>query len=262
MANRNGLNHKVRAFKGIGWNRALPAPFEFGRGLVADGSNDYLKIPGLIGTTWPTEGCIEFWCSVVSVRGQREVEIQFNDGSNLRVTAYNQPIPVVQSAARMPGSSPSPNGIYSYGTKYHCCYMWDSSKLYAWGNSVLPNLFTNTAITSSMNLTVVGVSIAGQVDGTLCSNTKLDEVRFYNRKLLLDELVLNDNSGVGNNPSTTENLFAWFKFEEFETLDFSVQQDNSDLRLGVRDLSGHNNHAQQFNMDTNPASGTYVLQPF
>jgi hypothetical protein len=33
------------------------------------------------------------------------------------------------------------------------------------------------------------------------------------------------------------------------------------MRLGVRDMSGKNNHAQQFFMDTNPTSATYVLKP-
>jgi hypothetical protein len=262
QANSDGLSPSLRPFLGIGWNRALPAPFGFGNGLVPDGSNDYLKIPGLVGKTWPLEGCIEFWCSVQGSRAQREVEIQFNDGSNLRITAYATSFPVIQSAARMPGSSAGPNGIYSYSTKYHYCFMWDSSKLYAWGNAVLPNVFTSTSITSNINLQIVGASIAGQVDGTLCTTSMLDEVRFYNRKLLLDELVLNDNNGVGNNPSTTENLFAWYAFENFETLDFSALQDGSDLRIGIRDYSGQNNHAQQFNMNTNPLSPTYSLQPF
>lgn len=265
MASRNGLNPKIRGPKGVGFGRALPAPFSFGNGVCPDGVDDYFLIPGLVGKTWPIEGSIEFWATVIGSRGQREIEIRFNDGSNLRVTAYAASYPVVQSAARMPGPSAIPNGIYNTDTKYHYCFMWDSSSLYAWGDTLLPNTVNGgavTSITSPMNLPITGAAICGQVDGTLCSNTKLDEVRFYNRKLSIGELVANDNNGVGNNPGTTENLFAWYNFEKFETLDFSALQDGSDLRTGIKDISGQNNHLQPFNMDTNSASGTYVLQSF
>ena len=60
----------------------------------------------------------------------------------------------------------------------------------------------------------------------------------------------------------TENLMVWYKFEKFENLDFSSFQDNSDIRLGIRDLSGKNRHAFPVNMDINPASPTYVIKPF
>ncbi len=126
---------------------------------------------------------------------------------------------------------------------------------YQVSNSVIP-------ISSNVNLTITGAALCGQIDGGNCTTTKIDEMRFYNRKLSIDELVLNDNGGTGNNPSTTENLFAWYQVEKFETLDFSALQDNSDLRLGIRDMSGKNNHAQPFNLDTNVTSSTYVLKPF
>jgi len=250
----------------VGYGRALPAPFSFGNGLCPDGVDDYLLIPGLVGKTWPLEGSIELWATVLSgSKAQREIEIRFNDGSNLRVTAYASTLPVIQSAARMPGPSAVPNGVYSLNTKYHYCFMWDASKLYGWGNALLPNTIDGgaiTSITSAMNLVITGASISAQEDGNLCSNTKLDEVRFYNRKLNIEELVLNDNNGTGNNPSTTESLFAWYKFEQFETLDFSALQDGSDIGIGIRDLSGQNNHALEQNMDTTITSSTYVLKPF
>jgi|GEM_PF-2792314 len=264
QANSDGLSPSLRPFLGIGWNRALRAPFGFGNGIVPDGSNDYLLIPGLVGQTWPIEGTIELWVSVQSARGQRELEITFNDGRKLRLTA-SQPIPLLEVTGSAQPYAAAPNGIYNYGSKYHCAYMWDATKTYAWGNAVMPNTILGNAtsgINANINLVITGAALCGQVDGFLCSTSKLDEVRFYNRKLTIDELVLNDNSGIGNNPSDTENLFGWYTFEQFETLDFSALQDNSDLRLGVRDMSGHNHHAQAKNMDTNGASGGYVLKPF
>jgi hypothetical protein len=80
--------------------------------------------------------------------------------------------------------------------------------------------------------------------------------------LTLNELVQNDNNGAGNNPLTTENLFAWYQFEKFETLDFSALQGNSDLREGIRDMSGNFNHICNNGVESNPVSPTYVLKPF
>ncbi len=76
------------------------------------------------------------------------------------------------------------------------------------------------------------------------------------------EIVTNYNSGIGNNPSRTEGLFLWFKFDQLETLDFSLAQDGSNMQLGIRDISGHDNHGLiNGTMDTNPVSPTFVLQP-
>jgi len=260
QANSDGLSPSLRPFLGIGWNRALPAPFGFGNGIWPDGSNDYLKIPGLVGKTWPMEGCIEFWCSVQNSRAQREIEVTFSDNSNFRITAYLRTAPAIESAARN-ATAAEPPGTYSYGQKIHVAYMWDATKFYAWG-SASPNLLDSQIITSNINLNITGVALCAQFDGSLCSSTKLDEVRFYNKKLKIDELLLNDNNGVGNNPNNTENLFAWFSFEQFESLDFSPLQDGTDFRIGIRDRSGQNNHALPFNMITDPSNSNYVLKPF
>lgn len=263
MASRNGLNPKIRGPKGVGYGRALPAPFSFGKGLVPpDSSGNYLLITRLINKTWPIEGSIEFWMNVVSnTRAQRDIQIQFNDGSNITVGAYVQSQPGFFCSSHMSSGIQS-LGTYHLDSKYHYCFMWDSSKVYAWGNALIPNTIATDNLSSPINLNILGVALCGQIDGLNCSNSKLDELRFYNKKLSIEELLQNDNSGAGNNPSTTENLFAWFQFEKFETLDFSTTQDNSDLRLGIKDVSGNFNHAQVIGMDTNPASGTYVLKPF
>jgi len=262
MASRNGLNPKIRGPKGVGYGRALPAPFSFGNGLCPDGVDDYLLIPGLVGKTWPLEGTIEFWATVLSdSRSQREIEIQFNDGSNLRFTAYHRTSPTMYSAIRQ-SSSDDPPGTYALNNKYHYCFMWDANYFYSWGSALLPNVIVPSTISSNINLVINGIAIGGQVDGSLCSTTKLDELRFYNRKLKLDEIIANDNNGIGNNPNTTENLFAWYIFEQFEMLDFSVLQDGSDIGLGIRDISGQNHHASEQYMDTSPSSSTYALKPF
>lgn len=264
MASRNGLNPKIRGPKGVAYGRALPAPFSFGNGICPPGtSGANLLITPLIGKTWPIEGTIEMWQNVVDSRPQREVEVSFNDGTKLRVTAYFQAISALEATGRAEASAIAPNGTYNNGTKYHVAYMWDATNTYAWGNSLIPNTIAGpNAISQPLNVVVTGAALCGEIGGGNCSTTKMDEVRFYNRKLSLSELVFNDNGGVGNNPSTTENLFAWYQFEKFEMLDFSALQDNSDLRLGIKDMSGNFNHAQVEGMVTDPASGSYVLKPF
>ncbi|MFI5163182.1 MAG: hypothetical protein ACHQHN_18025 [Sphingobacteriales bacterium] len=268
MASRNGLNPKIRGPKGVGYGRALPAPFSFRNGIIPPGtSGSNLLITPLIGKTWPLEGCIELWANIIDQKAQREFEVSFNDGTKLRVTAYFSAEPFLEITGRGQTGAAAPNGTYVNGTKYHFAFMWDATNSYAWGNALIPNTMLSgsssvSPINSNVNLPITGAALCGQIDGSDCSTTKMDEVRIYNRKLSINELVLNDNGGNGNNPSTTENLFAWYQFEKFETLDFSLLQDDSDLRLGIRDFSGQNNHAQVFDMDTDPTSPTYVLKPF
>lgn len=259
MASRNGLNPKIRGPKGVGYGRALPAPFSFGNGLCPDGVDDYLLIPGLVGKTWPLEGTIEFWGSVIRNAGQREFWVSFSDTSHLDITAYHSSTPGIESPIHGTFAA-KPSDTPGYSERHHYAFMWDSVNFYAWSD-VVPTQLYSSALTSTLNLVIDAVAISAQADGSLPSNTKLDEFRIYNRTLSLAELNLNDNYGTGNNPSTTENLLGWYTFEEFKLLDFSTLQDGSDMRLGLTDMSGKNNHAQQFYMDTDPASSTYVLKP-
>src|SRR5437868_14689319 len=67
---QNGLRPGLRAFKGVGWNRALPAPFGFTKGIAPDGVNDYLSIPSFAGKSFYTSGTIEFWLNRTSSASQ------------------------------------------------------------------------------------------------------------------------------------------------------------------------------------------------
>jgi hypothetical protein len=91
---------------------------------------------------------------------------------------------------------------------------------------------------------------------------KIDEFRFYNRTMTTAEINANYNLGVGENPQNVVGLGLWYKFDQFENLDFSSLQNNSDIRLAVRDLSNNFRHGQPLNCDTNIASANYVLKTF
>jgi hypothetical protein len=93
-------------------------------------------------------------------------------------------------------------------------------------------------------------------------NAAMDEFRIYKKLITSEQFNMDYNAGVCNNPFETESLLVWYKFEAFELLDFSDLQDGSDIRIGIRDHSGNNYHAQPFSMDTNPASPNYVLKAF
>ncbi|MFI5159583.1 MAG: hypothetical protein ACHQF4_12000 [Sphingobacteriales bacterium] len=56
-----------------------------------------------------------------------------------------------------------------------------------------------------------------------------DEFRIYSEVISDANITLGWNNGVGNNLAKTENLITWYKFEKFEELDFSPQQDGSNL---------------------------------
>jgi hypothetical protein len=76
------------------------------------------------------------------------------------------------------------------------------------------------------------------------------------------EIITNYNNGIGMNPAETENLLLWYKFEKFELLDFSPQQDGSILEIGIRDYSLKNNHGLPVGLITDPTASGDPIQPF
>lgn len=87
-----------------------------------------------------------------------------------------------------------------------------------------------------------------------------DEMLVYNRMLSEAEITYIFNSRAGNEPSTQEGLKVWLRNDAAEILDFSIAQDGSDLRPGMRDLSGNFNHADFINIPagTNQEKVDYV----
>lgn len=64
----------------------------------------------------------------------------------------------------------------------------------------------------------------------------------YDRELLMGELDYTYNNLSGHQPFTLFGVKAYYLFQKAELLDFSTGQDGSDMRVGVRDFSGNNNH--------------------
>jgi hypothetical protein len=252
----NGLKPSRRSFKGVGWNRALPSAFGFGNGWQGDKVNDYFEIMNFRGFAFPTSGTVEIWYNQpATVSGNNELFSawgpNYNEFFNCRLTStltYHIGLGTNTSTAHAsPGRvcyqftwTPTTSRLMLNGV------VRNEKTLAAWTPQEIYNFYLGRTAASSANYT----------------NIQLDEFRLYTKPLTLDECVANYNAGLGENPQDTVNLLCWLQFEQFEMLDFSVLQNGSDMRLGVRDMSGRGNHAQQFNMDTNPASGGYVLKPF
>lgn len=256
--NSDGLSPSLRPQLGVGFNRALPAPFGFDNGLHCDGINDYLLIP-FIGLPL-NDGCIEFWIKSNAAGGL--FSWVATDGSTYGLRASNG----TSMYLSRNGSAAGGNISLASGLN-HVVINWGSSGMkiivnnFVYVSDIVASTFYSWFVSKTFLRFSLGVEFFNATS-FIANALKIDEFRIYNRQLLNAEISLNYNSSFCNNPCNTENLITWYKFQEFENLDFSALQDNSDIRLGIRDLSGKNNHAQPINMDTNPSSPNYVLKPF
>lgn len=262
--NSDGLSPTLRPQLGIGWNRALPAPFGFDNGLNPDGVNDSLIIPGFAGIVMPQFWTLEYWAITTSTTTENSRFCGIFGTSPNFQSIFDTTLLSGRINWNMACYNASVNPAFSgapLNQKNHIVWAYNGTQLLVYLNGTLQNAMTVT----SLFPTTIGTfrfGLGGNGFPFPFSNIHFDEVRLYSKVLTQQQISLNYNNGVGNNPDETEFLMLWLKFEQFETLDFSASQDGSDLRLGIRDLSNNNRHAQPINMDTNPASPTYVLKPF
>lgn len=266
QANTNGLSPSLRPLLGVGWNRALPAPFGFDSGIFPDGVNDYLTIPRLIGQAVPNQITVEYWTKYPNPINNTSaiVTIRAFGGRRIMVSRADAPLNVLTTigSSGIGRSYTLPSGTRKDAVAYSMDLPTGACSFFTPNNPVIN--FTESALTTIVGLTFEAFLFFGAQIGDFVAsngNAAIDEFRVYKNLITDDQFKLNYNSGVGNNPFATESLIVWYKFEQFEMLDFSALQDGSDMRLGIRDLSGNNNHAQQFNMVTTPGPG-YVLNPF
>lgn len=262
--NSDGLTPTLKAQLGVGFNRALPAAFGFDNGLFPDGINDYLSIPTMQNKTFSNDSnAIEFWMNF-QYSGGLAYCLTLTNSSESKVMAINSTgssIAVLYIAA---GQTPLNYLIDSLGKK-HIVMNYFDGKLELYINGELKSTTIHPAFYKMSDFSqncYIGCRKDLSSNPAFFLKNPIDELRFYKKSLTPSQVYSNYNAGIGNNPSETENLIFWYGFQNFESLDFSTLQDNSDLRLGVRDFSGNNNHAQPINCDTNPASPGYVLKPF
>lgn len=265
MASRNGLNPKIRSPKGVGHGRALPAPFGFDNGIFPDGVDDYLTVPGMIGKPIPDQFTVEFWVKfpdpVNDLGGI--FRLGTTGGQTITISRTSAPLNIQTTFANVGAAkvytlpSDTRKASIAFGVNMI------TGDIFHYANSTLPILDNKSIYTTLVGATIENFEFFTTNGYTIGpSNVIMDEFRFYDTVISDDQFLSNYNNGTGNNPFQTENLMAWYKFERFESLDFSVLQDGSDVRLGIRDFSGRANHAQPFNMITDIATEGYVLKPF
>jgi hypothetical protein len=260
MASRNGLNPKIRGLKGVGYNRALPAPFGFDNGFQSDGTNDYLLTDLTGKEIITTAHTLEYWVKPSSsTNASWLISFAGNGGGVCGLYATNTTLEIYEN-----GSTSRIHDITALrGTRIHVVLSQTATACSVFINGIPYVLnIPRTPNTYFKYLTIgAAISAYGGVFQSF-SNLLIDEFRFYTEALAEYDAVVNYNYGIGNNPCRTEYLKIWYQFERFENLDFSSLQDGLDMRLGIKDMSGSNNHAQQFNMITDSANPNYVLKPF
>jgi len=283
MASRNGLNPKIKGLKGVGFGRPLPSPFGFGNGIQPNTRDNegnvspygYITFPTLIGQPVPTMWSIEFWIDLQAYPTTFEGVMEFVDNLN-----YNTANTESRLQAQPPGntffqllfnSGGFETGLSSgafVGQKNHFVFTIDTSKI---GGISTVTVNGSLSTRQTGNVTVYNFPYNGLFElfnlfafnkYGLVTTLTFDEFRMYNSILSDIEIETNYNNGIGNNPSITENLFTWFKFEKFENLDFSQLQDGSNIKLGMRDYSGKNNHGQSIGLITDSTNESYCLKPF
>lgn len=264
MASRNGLNPKIRGLKGVGFNRSLPAPFGWGNGINPAG-HGYLDIPAFIGQQMPYEWTFECWVDATSFYSYVGVLLSINDFTNSHsfiVDNFNESVQVNNNLYTGSNSVPHISRVHIAIThQFNSMPTSGHTQLFLNGNlaSIGDLAYSYPFNIEKFTFFARNISIDIISSFWYCPT---DELRFYNKVLRIDEIATNYNQGIGNNPSTTEFLTAWYQFEKFEMLDFSSLQDGTDIRLGLRDLTGKNNHAQPHGFNTNPLSDGYVLKAF
>ncbi|MFD0792759.1 hypothetical protein ACFQZX_03980 [Mucilaginibacter litoreus] len=266
MASRNGLNPKIRGLKGVGFNRALPSSFGWGNGIWPDGTNDYLIVPKLIGKIIPPQFTVEYWSKFPDILNDLCGVFRFYGSGNSTIMiarAQKSPMQLQITIAEQGGADYCniPTDTKKTMIAHSIDMLSGTASFYSPNTPVSVRSYSNLIPKAGTTIENFEFFTPGRFT-TSFGNTALDEFRFYKKLITQAGFDTNYNAGSGNNPFETENLMVWFKFEKFEMLDFSELQDGSDMRLGIRDHSGNNYHAQPFNMDTNSASPTYVLKPF
>lgn len=73
-------------------------------------------------------------------------------------------------------------------------------------------------------------------------------ISFFNRALNIDEIAYEYNNGLGNDFLNTMGLQFFYRCQLAELLDFSIAQDGSDIRVGIRDETAYNRHGELLNL--------------
>lgn len=259
-----GNSPSLRAQLGVGWNRALPAPFSFQNGVKLDGVNDYFLIPSMVGKTIGSNGgiTIEFWMRDVNPIGTHLFGVR-TDVNNAKSFGLRASVLAIPAGSTVPYPSGFTNGINNVTKNYFCVRLnnFNANGFEMFVNA-LPKVTYAMGATWTFPQTLTEFLIGLEVPTTF-SQSPFDELRIYDAIIGTDEISSNYNLGFGNNPAKTEKLLAWYKFEAAELDSVLWPGGNpsgwSSGVYGIRDLSGQNNHLMPVNQSNNSTLGGNII---
>ncbi|WP_158989336.1 LamG-like jellyroll fold domain-containing protein [Mucilaginibacter sp. L196] len=275
MASRNGLNPKIRGPKGVGFGRALPNAFGFGNGIKPNGSAQYITIPGLVGVSIPEQLTFELWVNPGDGFASNEGWLQFNDnyptgsgegnGAEIRSQVYGNVFFILGQTAGINFGQLNIGGI-PLNQRNHLVFTFDFinqvSAGYLNGNIQGAVRGNCELLVTSYNGIFELFNLFALTSQGVYATALTDEFRIYKSAISESQITQDWNNGIGNNPAITEYSMVWYTFEKFELLDFSKNQDGSNMQIGIRDMSGNNRHGLPINMITDPTQIGYNLKPF
>jgi hypothetical protein len=276
MASRNGLNPKIKGPKGVGYGRALPSAFGFGNGIRPNPNRyEYITIPGLVGQTLPHQMTFELWINHDEEFTNNEGWLQYNDnyptgsgegnGAEIRSQVYNNQFFLLgQTAGQYLNQLSFPPIVLNQ--RNHLVVTIDLvngiAKAHLNGNIETPVTSNCGYITTPYDGVFQLFNLFALTTQGVFASGLTDEFRIYSEVISDADITLGWNNGIGNNPAKTENLITWYKFEEFEELDFSAQQNGNNIQIGIRDYSQRNHHGLPIGMITDPALSGYPITVF
>jgi hypothetical protein len=257
---RKAQSRVIRSSQG----RVLKQNFQFGKGFLSNVVNAYISVPNVASMISPTlPFTILAWAKpanahigIFTLRNALNnvpIDIHF-DATNAIETYRATPIgagtQIGAGGSTQFNFYPEINQRSFVGIDYNGV---DSFSRF--GNALFES-WPYTMESSPFNGLFLGL---GQRAGNIYSNG-IDEVVVYNRLITTQERLYIYNNRSGNEPATLTGCVGWYHLDKAEILDFSALQNGTDLRAGMRDYSGNNNHGEFVNVPagTNAERVAYV----
>nr|WP_321453588.1 hypothetical protein [uncultured Carboxylicivirga sp.] len=227
---QNGVGGKIIRAQGVG--KVLKQNYNFGNCL--NFYNPYkITIPGIVGLSFDDITIVRWYYNPTSNSNFHTDLLALNcDAGQFQLRSYNSN----DSRFEKDGVDVvSRISISHMKTKlYEVCRSW--SDAYANGSwSIRGNNY------SFQN--IQGLKMYSGITTTYLYNIRQSYFALYSRRISDNEVVYGYNNLLGNEPLNRNGLLFEYDFSFAEILDFSEAQDESDLRVGIRNkgvvINGH-----------------------
>lgn len=250
MANRiltNGEENKILTSVG---NRIIKQPYEFGNAFQNRmGLNNYFTVPSInIPIAWS-------WLVIASVPSTnnqgilQSISVSSNIADNFMIRG-TQSIDNLHYIIDIIDNFSSYMGAVSAGIN-PLRYLYNDEFEVNTYNSATKKVVTQLISKSTVLRDRLVIAASGPFSSNstarsnfLSTDTKLNRLYLFDRKLTLAELIYLESNRLFSDLQSRVGLFGDYIFNKAEILDFSPMQNGSDMRVGCRDISGNNRHAE------------------